>query len=77
MSSFQQGAFPQSTQGYINIRQPLMLQLYEQQQIKTAQAKKDAKDPAKQRDALHKSIKFSSDNAFGYKNKIISDPNVK
>jgi len=75
MSSIK-GAFPQSTSTYINIRQPLRLNLFEQNKAKVAQAKADAKNPSKQREALHKSIKFSSDNAFGYKNKKITNPNV-
>tara|TARA_R110000824_G_scaffold190360_2_gene371860 strand:- start:888 stop:1040 length:153 start_codon:yes stop_codon:yes gene_type:complete len=39
-------------------------------------AQEDAKDPAKTLEALHKTLKFSSDNAFGYKDTKIINPNT-
>ena len=71
-----QGAFSQTPSMYINARQPLRLELFEQYKAKIKKQEEDAKDTTKQREALHKSIKFSSDNAFGYKDKIINNPNI-
>ena len=76
MSARINGAFPQSSSTYINARQPLRLELFAQYQAKMKKAQEDAKDPAKTLEALHKTLKFSSDNAFGYKDTKIINPNT-
>ena len=76
MSARINGAFPQSTQTYINVRQPLRLALFEQYQAKLKKAQEDAQDPTKSIEALSKTLKFSADNAFGYVDKKIINPNT-
>ena len=77
MSYLINGGFPQTSHSYINVRQPLRLELFEQYKSKIKKAQEDAKDPKKAIASLHKTLKFSSDNAFGYKDTKIINPNTK
>tara|TARA_R110000751_G_scaffold258518_2_gene357911 strand:+ start:1266 stop:1520 length:255 start_codon:yes stop_codon:yes gene_type:complete len=76
MSYLINGGFPQTMHSYINVRQPLRLELFEQHNSKMKKAQEDAKDPKKAIALLNKTLKFSSDNAFGYKDKKIMNPNT-
>tara|TARA_R110000824_G_scaffold226282_1_gene414078 strand:+ start:865 stop:1119 length:255 start_codon:yes stop_codon:yes gene_type:complete len=76
MSYLINGGFPQTMHSYINVRQPLRLELFDQYKVKMKKAQEDAKDPQKAIAALHKTLKFSSDNAFGYKDRNIINPNT-
>jgi len=61
------GAYPQTSAGYINIRQPLRLQLFKQYEAKIKKAKADADGQSdKEKEQIRRTIKFSSDNGFGY-----------
>ena len=67
MTSVVNGAFPQTSASYINSRQPLRLQLFKQYEAKIKKAKADAEGQSdKEKEQIRRTIKFSSDNGFGY-----------